>query len=176
MKFIKWLCLPMVLGAMLTGCASLPKMDMLTQSYTKAPVYVDTLSFEKFKRPDKWESDAEWAKHVAAWQQQFWGAMINQFSTARHLDASAKQGMIAKPCVTNIERHYIQMIGGRDFMQFEVELFDAATNKKIGMINFQGNSDGAGYGMFSFGGRMGECSRMGGDLLGRVLDKNQQAK
>lgn len=174
MRLIKWLCLPMLLTGALSGCVSLPTMNMTTQSYEKAPVFVDTLSFEKFKQPEKWESAAEWNKHVDAWQKQFWDALVNQLSDVRHLDGTVKKGMIVKPYVTNIERHYIQMIGGADFIQYEVELFDAATNQKIGTINYKGDSSGAGYGSFSFGGRIGECSRVGGDLLGRTLEKNQK--
>jgi hypothetical protein len=174
MKFVKLLCLPLLLAALLTGCAHLPKMDMLTQNYAKAPVYADTLSFEKFPRPDKWESAAEWDKHVGDWQKTFWGALAHQLSDVRRLDKEAKTGLIAKPYVTNIERHYIQMLGGVDIMQFEVELYDAATGKKIGMINYRGDSNAAGYATFSFGGRMDECARVGGDLLGRTLEKNQK--
>jgi hypothetical protein len=174
MKLIKMLGLMTLLAVPLCGCVSLPVMNMTSQNYQKAPVFVDTLSFEKFKRPEKWESDAEWNKHVDAWQKTFWGALVDRFPQARRLDKDAKQGMIAKPFVSNIERHYIQMIGGEDIMQFEVELYNAATNEKIGMINYRGDSSGSGYAVFSFGGRMGECARMGGDLLGRTLEKNQK--
>ncbi len=176
MKKMVGLCLILGLLGMLSGCASLPKMDMTKASYVKSPVYVDTLSFDKFKRPAKWESDDEWNKHVEAWQQKFRSAMVDQCSNARRLEKDAKQGMIAKPFVTNIERNYIQMLGGTDYMDVEVELYDAASMEKIGMIRYRGDSNGAGYSTLSFGGRMGACATMAGDLLGRVLDKQQKEK
>lgn len=173
MKSIKLFVISGVLGMLLSGCASVPVMEMTRSNYVKAPVYVENLSFEKFKRPADWESDEKWNKHVESWQQVFMKDLKNGFSEVRTLDNSAKQGLIVRTYVTDIKREYIQMWGGSDKMTFQVEYYDAATKEKIGQNSFITDSSGAGVLSYTFGGRMGECASEAGDMVGQILKKNQ---
>ena len=109
-----------------------------------------------------------------AWQEKFQKALVKRYPNAKSLDKSATQGMIAKPYVVNIERNWNAVWGGSDYMNIEVELYNAATQEKIGLIKVKSDSIGVGPAGWSFGGRIGFCAVNAGDLLGRCFVKNCQ--
>jgi hypothetical protein len=169
LKQLRWIWVGCFL--VVTGCAGVPVLQMSKPDYPKSPLYVSALSFEKFKRPAKWESDDEWQKHVEAWQKNFKMTMGERLPEAKIFSTGVKEGLVVHPYVVDIQRNWNAMWGGLDKMSIEAELFNAATNEKVGEVSFVSDSSGVGMNGWTFGGRIGNCSENAAVLLSKSLKK-----
>jgi len=168
----KRLVLAGVAMLIMAGCASIPKATVYKPNYPKKPVSVADLSFEKITPiPEKPE---EWAKHVEDWQKAFRASLTRAYPAAKPVSApnSVKEGLLAKPYVTVINRKWNAYFGGEDSTVINVELYDAATNEKVAEIPYVTDSSTAGWAHMSFGGRIEACADTAGATLGRFFKKN----
>jgi hypothetical protein len=164
---------------LLAGCGSLPpKVEVINPGYTKAPVYVAQLSYERFKRPNDWESDKEWNVHVIAWQGRFWKQVhqtnldIKEFAEGTKIE----KGLIVKPYVVGIKRRYNGW-GGLDAIDVVAELHDIS-GEKVAAISYEAEmmSQQFPFECWTFGGRMGECADAAGMILGGEIKKIEAEK
>jgi hypothetical protein len=129
----------------------------------------------KFRPPADWESPAEWAQHVAAWQQLFAEELESKVGSARirwAKDGTPPAGLLVTVAVHEIIRGG-SFAGGFDVLRSEVTITTPGAGEPLYTALVESNQQR--YGMiegnrgFTFGGRIGNAAVNLADAIAEAI-------